>query len=184
MAIPKEISKEIQLNLNDVPRSQRTKAKDEIGEFVVGEILDQLSKGRSPVSGESFKRLSKEYADSKKGGDITPNLELEGDLLNALEYKRTKDGIKVGIFKSSELGKADGHNNFSGESKLPKRRFIPDEGQSFKRQINSGVKKFIEEYKRPDKQETSEQKQVREFIENLPGVATTISIDDLFEDIL
>jgi hypothetical protein len=103
MAIPSEISKEIKLNLKDVPKSQRTKAKDEIGEFLVGEILEQLSQGKSPVSGESFKRLSKEYADSEKGGDTTPNLELEGDLLNALEYKRTRDGIKVGIFRSSSF---------------------------------------------------------------------------------
>jgi len=152
LAIPSEIAKELTLDLTDIPRDRRKQAKEEVGEFVVGEILRYVSSGNSPVSGRGkFQRLQSGYADKEKGGLRTANLELDGDMLDALQARNTVDGIKVGIFKSSQVPKADGHNDFSGESKLPTRRFIPDGGEGFKRSINSGVKQILEQYKEVEK---------------------------------
>lgn len=145
MAVDK-ISKTINLDLSKVPRSRRSDVKEQVGEFIVTEILRKVEEGRSPVSGRgSFKKLSKQYASEEKGGDRTANLELDGDMLDALTSKNRKgDTIEVGIFKSSQVPKADGHNNFSGDSKLPTRRFIPKGDESFKRDIMTGVKRIIE----------------------------------------
>lgn len=139
-----KVTKTVKLDLSKVPDSRKAQVKEEVGEFIVGSTLRMLSGGQSPVSGEVFPRLSSEYADSEKNGDTTPNLDLEGDMLNSLEAKnKSGDEIEVGIFKSSEVPKADGHNNFSGDSTLPRRRFVPTERQSYKREIQSGIDRII-----------------------------------------
>lgn len=145
MAINK-ITKNLNLDLSNVPVNQRSAAKEDVGNFVKEEILRSLSTGNSPVAGEQFKKLSKQYADEFKGGNQTPNLELEGDLLDALKFEEKASGIEIGIFPGKEVPKADGHNNFSGDSKLPKRRFIPEENQTFKKKIMNGVNAIIREY--------------------------------------
>lgn len=127
------------MDLSKVPANKRVEVKNEVGEFIVDEIFRNLSEGRSPVKGERFKRLSKDYAVREKGGDRTPNLELTSDMIESIGFKRTKEGIAVGIMKSKERPKADGHNNFSGRSKLPKRRFIPGKDQEFKTSITREV---------------------------------------------
>lgn len=68
-------------------------------------------------------------------------------MLDALEFRTTTGGIEVGIFDSSEVPKADGHNNFSGDSKLPKRRFIPEKNQSFRPIIESGIEAVLDRYR-------------------------------------
>jgi len=148
VAIPSEIAKEMTLDLSDIPESQREQAKRDAGEFVVGEILRFVSSGNSPVANRGkFKRLDGDYADKAKGGNRTPDLELKGDMLDALEARVTNDGIEVGIFESSQVPKADGHNNFSGESSLPTRRFIPTKKEDFKRSIKEGVDDILEGYR-------------------------------------
>jgi hypothetical protein len=156
LAIPKEIAKEITLDLKGIPRSERSTVKKEVGDFVTEEILRELSQGKSPVEGEGdFKSLNTEYAKEKKGGNTTPNLELDGDMLDALEYKNTRNGIKVGVFKKSEVPKAYGHNSgFKGhpwlEDESLKRQFIPEDDQKFKSRIEAGIKDIVNEYKRQD----------------------------------
>jgi|18_taG_2_1085343.scaffolds.fasta_scaffold00339_23 hypothetical protein len=112
-------------------------------------MLLNLGDGKSPVANRgSFKKLNKEYAKEEKGGDTNPNLDLDGDLLNALTSKNKKgDKIEIGIFKAGEQGKADGHNNFSGKSTLPTRRFIPSEREKFKKSITVGIKQIINDNK-------------------------------------
>lgn len=138
--------------------SLRKSLKDEIGDFLVNEIKRETSRGKSPVEGESFSQLSKEYADDKKNGNRRPNLRLDGDLMQALDFKYTEGGVKVGIFEKDQEGKADGHNNFSGSSKLPTRRFIPDDSQIFNDKITKGINqiqnRYIEESK-VEKRQTS-----------------------------
>ena len=69
-----KLSKQVSLNLDKIPDNKKEKVKREIGEFIVGEILERVSKGKSPVKGQgSFKILSKNYADAEKGGDRNPN---------------------------------------------------------------------------------------------------------------
>jgi len=180
MAIEK-ISKELELDLSKVPRADRTTVKQEIGNFIIEEIMRSVSEGTSPVSGRGkFKILNKQYAKSQKGGDRNPNLDLFGDMLDSLTFKNTSQGIEVGIFRSSQVPKADGHNNFSGESTLPERRFIPDESEGFKRDIEKGIKDIINDFS------------VKEFprppIDVVPSKSkttpkeTSVTIDDLFDD--
>jgi hypothetical protein len=147
MAVPKQ-TKNLTLDLSNIPTTSQNKAKEDVGEFVRNEILRFVSSGKSPVAGRgAFDRLNKEYADAKKGGNRSPNLELEGDLLDSLKYEVTSTGIEVGIFDSDEAPKADGHNNFSGLSKLPTRRFIPDASESFQGRIMTGVSQILDRYR-------------------------------------
>jgi len=180
LAIEK-IAKEIKLDLSSVPKSKHSEVKREVGDYIKDEILRAIASGNSPVAGESFAQLNKIYADEEKGGDRTPNLELDGDLLDALKYKNTSDGIEIGIFKSSELGKADGHNkwNWSNNKRIPKRRFIPKDSQRFKKEINSGIKSIVNEYK-----EEAPSRDMFETIFTLEESEQEVSIqvDDLFGD--
>lgn len=137
----------IPLDLSKVPMGQRKQAKQEVGNFVVNEILRFVEQGNSPVKNlGKFKQLTEKYAQENKGGNRTPNLELFGDMLDSLTSRNRKDGVEVGIFARSEVPKADGHNNFSGDSKLPQRRFIPEENQTFKRRITSGIKDIVQSF--------------------------------------
>lgn len=128
-----------------VPRQIKDKVTDLVGEYLVEKIQQGVGKGISPVSGEgNFKKLSKDYAAFKEQevGNEDPNLELTGAMLSALDYRATNKGIEIGIF-GKEAPKADGHNDFSGDSKIPTRRFLPDEGQSFRSEIDRDIRQII-----------------------------------------
>ena len=161
MKYPK-VTKKLDLNLSDVPSGKRKQFKDEVGKYVVNQIKEFTSEGKSPVSGErSFKSLNKKYASEMKGGNTLANLRLDGDLMRALEYKRTKDGIEIGVFKASETGKADGHNRHHKVNPvLPKRRYIPAEDQKFKANINKGIKDIASKYQ--DDEEDQINRQIEE----------------------
>jgi hypothetical protein len=135
--------------------SNKAKAKKEVGDLIVNEILRSVEGGNSPVSGYGkFKKLNKDYAKEEKGGNRTANLDLEGDMLNALVSKnKTGSEIEFGIFKAKEVGKADGHNNFSGDSTLPVRRFVPDEDENLKRNIEKMIVETIAEFQEKPKQD-------------------------------
>lgn len=138
-------------NLDKPGKQDRAKALDKIAEYVRDEILQYVGEGRSPVAGGKWKQgLSKEYA--KRKGEFSSstiaNMELTGDLLDALEARVVGNKIKVGWFGGDEAAKADGHNNFSGESTLPARQSIPnvDENQTFRRDIVQGIKAIAKEF--------------------------------------
>lgn len=129
--------------------AQRERAKEEIADFVLGEVLGACADGRTPVQGGQWKRsLSKEYKERKEAisGVGYANMELHGDMLDALECV-PKRGNKLSLqIDGREGDKADGHNNFSGNSELPTRQFIPKQGQKFKRDIVDGIRRIAEEY--------------------------------------
>lgn len=133
------------------PKSKRSEsaAIRDVAEFVKTEVLAYVAESKSPVAGGSFKKsLSKEYKKRKQeqGGSSVADLELDGDLLNALEVT-VKSGRKLSLqIVGEEAPKADGHNNHSGRSELPERIFIPKKEQTFKRDIVQGVKRILEEY--------------------------------------
>lgn len=146
MLSKEEVSYELELDLSDIPRSDRKAALSDIGEFIRDSILDYVGEGKSPVSGQgSFKKLNKSYADNEKAGDRLANLDLNGDMLDALTFKTNANSgtVKVGIFKKSEAIKAYNHN--VGDT-LPKRQFIPDEKQNFKEEIRRGIRRIIDDY--------------------------------------
>lgn len=129
------------LNLTKIPTAKWSSVKQEIGHFIVNEILLFVGRGESPVAGQrAFKKLSSPYAKAEKRGDRTPNLDLEGDMLDALTFKDTPLGISVGIFDAKQAPKAHGHNTgFDGERPDLRRAFIPDENETFKQSIMAGV---------------------------------------------
>lgn len=135
----------------DPPESQadRNSAMREIGEFIVNEVRSYCADASSPVSGGSWKAtLSKEYAKRKvaAGGDPIANLELTGELMDAVSFEVTDDTtMEFGVW-GAQAAKADGHNNFSGASELPLREFVPKEGGTFKRDILSGIRLIAEQY--------------------------------------
>lgn len=114
--------------------------KDEVGDFVTTSILDYVGEGKSPVTGRSFPKLSKAYANEEKGGRTLPNLDLNGDMLNALTFKKTDSGVEVGIFDSEQAPKAYNHN--VGDT-LPQRQFIADPKQNFVGDIQKGINDIV-----------------------------------------
>lgn len=164
MAITKdEVSKEIKLNLPaNLADEVADDIKAEVGEFLVESILDYVGDGRSPVTGQQFKQLSKPYADDEKGGRRTPNLDLEGDMLNSLIFKPTKNGVEVGIYDDDQAIKAFGHiTGFEGHPWLdgvaPARPFIPGTKADFTGKIMEGVQQIVDKRlaeEEPEFQET------------------------------
>jgi len=139
-------TKKINLNLSGLTEDQKQLAKERAGEIIIDYIQESLDQGKSPVKGFGrFKRLSAQYANDFKGGDRNPDLFLDGDMREQIEFKTTSTGIEVGIFDSApkiDRLKASGHNRGDSASKV-QRRFIPSPNQKFDdsvmREINSEI---------------------------------------------
>jgi len=172
-----KVLKTLDLDLKDIPKSKQKEAKRDVLEYLENEISRNVSKGVSPVKGErNFKSLSGPYAQGEKQGNSTPNLQLEGDLLDSLEFNN-KRGSKISVGYSAdnpEVEKADGHNQHSAKAKkdfwgegknkrkaLPKRRYIPEKDQSFKPNIEKGIDRILDKF-REDPEEKRREKQRRE----------------------
>jgi hypothetical protein len=142
-----EVSYLFEIPLEDVPESVREELVDEVGAYLVESILDYVGEAKSPVAGGKYKAtLNQAYADREKAGDDTANLDLNGDMLQALTFEPDYENgtVKIGIFDSSQTPKAYNHN--VGDT-LPQRQFIPKEDELLKAEIIRGVKRIIEEYK-------------------------------------
>lgn len=137
-------------------KSKISEAQAEIADYLLEEALGYIGSAKSPVAGGEYKSsLSPAYKKLKSelSSNTTANLELNGDMLDALEVKKLSNGtLEYGVFKKSEALKADGHNHSGvfGESTLPKREFIPKEGQTFKRTIISGMKEILQSFEGED----------------------------------
>lgn len=168
------IFKDLQLDLSKVPDTEKDIVKKEVSDLLYNEILRYVGSGKSPVQGEpsNFKILNKKYADKEKQGNRKPNLQLEGDLLR--EDFDTKilegDAVRVGHYNAStadtEGEKSDGHNQHTPKAKAwalpkrrkdgkmgkprPKRRYIPDETQTFRQDILDKVNRLIGKYEVED----------------------------------
>ena len=192
-------TKELTIDLpENVPDSVARDIRSDIGQFIVDAILDSVGSGKSPVSGYgSFSSLSKDYANSEKGGRTLPNLDLNGDMLNALTYEVNDDGVEVGIFDSSQAIKSYGHNTgFEGHPWLdgvaPQRKFIPSENEDFNRSIQGQIDRIIEErladleIETPDREDVNQPIDFRssqDIIEDIDrgqrvGTFTEIATDD------
>lgn len=180
---PKQ-TKIIDLDLgDDFTLSEKALIKDRVGLFVTAEMLTYMDSGVSPVAKRGkFTRLNADYADAKHGGDRTARLELFGDLKESIAWKnRAGDSLEIGVFGAKEQGKADGHNNLSGSSKLPTRRFIPDEGEKFKARIENGIRQIIKEEKKEKKEEKKLAESVDSLSEDTTNATQSLSdIDDIY----
>ena len=118
-------------------------------------ILENTSKLKSSVKGGKWKKtLSPGYKKIKsKVAPGVPNMELTGDMLDALMFKPYRDGIEIGVFDTEEAKKADNHNKFTAKSrktKVPERQFIPRKGQQFKPDILKELKTLAMEVAEDD----------------------------------
>lgn len=144
----------LKLDLSKVPAKDREKVKREVGNYVLEKTLEDVSQTRSPVTGRPFRPLKKgPYLKEKRAqaGTTAPNLELTGDMLDALEFRSERGGVRIGVFKESESLKADNHNKFSSKSqktKVPARKFIPvsKNKEQYRPEIRKEIQTIIEEF--------------------------------------
>lgn len=148
-----EVWKELKLDLPDfLDEGEREELNAEIGDYLVTAMLDMIADGHSPVAGAgNFKNLTEKYADREKGGDQTPNMEMEGDLLNSLTFEADAYSVKVGFWDESEAIKAYGHiTGFKGhpwlEGKVTPRKLLPNAKEKFNSEIQEGIDQLIEEF--------------------------------------
>lgn len=128
-----------------LPLKVRKRVQEEVGNFLVEQTLISMNEKKSPVQGEGgFAPLSKDYKKKKldEVGSGEANLEFDGVMKDELNFYPTKTGIEIGVY-GERAGAADGHNNLSGKSKLKTRRFLPDEGQTYKKPITQEVERII-----------------------------------------
>lgn len=133
-----------------VPKKNRDEALSAVADFVLEQVLSKVGETNSPVKGRGkFKSLSKDYRAIKRARRASPipNLELTGAMLDALKSTPTGNRVILEI-AGKQASKADGHNNHSGDSDLPLRRFIPSnaEKETFKRDILSGIRSILKEH--------------------------------------
>lgn len=134
---------------DDVPEDIAADIRKDVGQYLVDAVLDRVGSGVSPVDGHGkWEQLSEPYAEREKGGRRLANLDLTGDMLNALKFKAADDGVEIGIWDAEEAQKSFGHNSgFKGhpilEGKAPMRRFIPDEDEEFDPAIQVGIREIV-----------------------------------------
>jgi len=137
------------IDVKNINRDTKKVIKDEVGELLLDLILKDTANQRSAVSGQKWKGLSKEYKKIKsKVAPGVANLELTGDMLDALDIKPYRDGIEIGVFGGEDALKAENHNKFTARSlktSLPKRQFIPKKDETFRKGIKKELVKLAKE---------------------------------------
>lgn len=187
-----------------LPEKAKARIAKDVGDYLVESVLSSVRNAESPVSGEDWPALSKEYKRQKKAEGLPgeANMELEGDMLDSLTFKKTDKGIDLGFF-DKEAWKADGHLKFSGkENNTPQRRFLPAEGEEFTAAIEDEVNQIISdgianemEFKKTDFEDVSTKSdlysvlaeyfadltrdEIRAAILSAPGLVDTLDEMDL-----
>jgi hypothetical protein len=134
-----------------------------VGEFIVEETKEFISKGVSPVLGEgkfeaysgvrnrtgSGSRKSSQsnnrypYNVRRKHPDkkASPvNLKLTGKMLSELKFRPQKQSVKVGFFDADMAKRAGTHNEGDPKKFIPRRHFLPTgSGEEFVVSIKRGL---------------------------------------------
>lgn len=136
----------------NVPAENRAEALEAVANFLKEEALMQIARGKSPVDGGPWKpTLTKEYKERKaqESSVVKPNLELSGDLLDALDVKKKSTNRLFYGVDSDQAGKAEG-NNIGSYGRDPDegnaRRFIPLRGETFTDKIIDGMREILEDF--------------------------------------
>lgn len=135
----------------ELPRNKVKQAREDLAEFLLERVLVAIGQGKSPVTGKAFPKLSKAYADKEQMGRTKSILELNGDMLAALEAKVVGSKVVLQVPKSSgEADKAEGNNLGTYGQGRPiagkARKFIPLDDESFSKDIEAELKQFLENY--------------------------------------
>ena len=183
-----------------LPVKIKRRVAREVGELLIDETLLAVGNAKSPLSGQTFPGLSKKYKKFKESKNRLgiPNLEFKGDMLDAFKSKVTPQGLlDMGVF-GKQARKADGHNNLSGDSKLPLRRFLLDEGDTYKGPIVSQIDSIIgealaSEFRLP-KRKLAKVETKKEFFDimrrqftgltDIQIIAAVIAQPDLFDELV
>jgi hypothetical protein len=145
-----ELTKKVSVDIpSDLKARERKELLEEIGEYIKITMLDMIGDGRSPVTGQEWKQLSKDYAKIK--GSKEANMDLNGDMLDALDYEVTKGELYVGWFDSKQAVKAYGHTTGMKDHPFldgvaPKRKLLPNDKEKFTAEIRSGVEDIVREF--------------------------------------
>lgn len=137
-----------------VAKEDKADALAEVKDYVLEQVLSHVGEGKSPVDGGRWKRsLTKEYAKVKKGQSSAKfaNLELSGDMLDALDVAEVNSEKLSLQVKGAQAGKAEGNNIGSyGKSADPSkaREFIPQPGGAFNNKIQSGIERILKKYEK------------------------------------
>lgn len=137
--------------IDELNRSDRNKTLNEVGQYLVEQILESCGRSKTTVQGGKWKQgLSKKYAEYKKNqsSSVSANMELTGDMLDSLKFEVKGNKVEVGIFDYDQAQKADNHNKFSSASKstkVPQRQFIPKKGEQFRSDIRREINQIIQE---------------------------------------
>lgn len=136
-----------------VPKDKKKEALDDVKNYVKEQILKHVSQAKTPVMNGNWKQdLSKAYKKIKgeQSSVSKANLELSGEMLDALEVNEVNSEKLVIQIAGEQAGKADGNNRGTYGKSKPNpaiaRNFIPQEGQELNRTIQSGIKKILQEY--------------------------------------
>jgi hypothetical protein len=126
--------------------NEKKKLLNQISDFVLGSIQNDMDSQKSSVTGSKWRKLSKDYAAKK--GSSKADLQLKGDLRDSLVVDILKGNTLRAEFGSDQQRKADGHNNFSGSSNLPRRQSIPDasRNQRFRPAIRDGIADIVNSF--------------------------------------
>lgn len=144
--------------LNDVPRAFRKEDAEKLGNEVITEMKDMISKGTSPIKGvgrfPEYKHagvpgkypasVRYKYPDKR---DRPVNLSLSGKMLRALKRRTYQAkwgfGFEIGYFDPEEAKKERGHA--AGVKGQPKRPTIPVGGREFAEKIQRLVNRRFRE---------------------------------------
>jgi len=146
-----EITKRVSVS---VPRGldpdEKEELLEEIGEYIKISMLDMIGEGRSPVTGQKWKQLKTPSLIEEKGSKLS-NMDFQGDLLDALEYKVENGRLYVGWWDEDQAPKAYGHTTgMEGhpwlDGKAPVRKLIPNTKEEFTAEIRSGIQDIIQEF--------------------------------------
>ncbi len=133
-----------------VPRNNVADARQAVADFVLSAVIASIDASQSPVGGGNWKRaLTKEYARLKGSG--IANLQLTGELLNALDVIQKKGNTLSLQVAGTQAGKADGNNRGTYgklRTRLSRaREFIPRGSKTLKKDIWDEVRTILKGFK-------------------------------------
>lgn len=138
----------------EIRKSERSDALEAVASYLKDAMLEYIGDGVSPVSGfgkfpsytKNYKKIKSEESSSK-----TVNLELSGEMLDALDVSVRGSKIVVDVIGDEDLrGRAEGNNlgtyGTGSPIKGKTRRFIPLKDETFKRSIQENIKRILKEF--------------------------------------
>jgi hypothetical protein len=142
-----EMLKHLTLDLDGIPKAKWDEVKDEVASYIKEQMLVDFSDAISPVTGRKFKALSKDYKEYKstQSSSVIPNMELGGDMLDALDAVSGK-GSRVTVGWTDPVESAKAFNHTTGDT-LPKRPLLPGPKENFRSEIMDGIAAILDEYR-------------------------------------